>query len=53
VTVEELEAIRRLASQNLQPIASFIRDAVNEAAADCGARAVFLSLDRPRSGSSR
>jgi hypothetical protein len=45
VTGEELRALRRLAERNQQPLATFIRDVVNEAAAECGERAVFFTAD--------
>lgn len=47
VTRAELVAIRRVAAENGQPVASVIREAVNEFVADYGERAVFFSIPAP------
>jgi hypothetical protein len=45
VTREQHEALRIVAKRNQQPVAGFIRDAVNEAAAESGERVVFFTTE--------
>ncbi len=42
LTPEEHDTLQRVARKNQQPLAAFVRDVVNDAAAECGEKDIFI-----------
>jgi hypothetical protein len=47
LTASERQALETVARQNATTVAEFVRDAVNESVADCGARPIFVIPNSP------
>jgi hypothetical protein len=47
LTAAERDALEKVVRQNSTTVAEFVRDAVNESVADCGARPIFVIQNSP------